>query len=90
MIYDFLNKADKLNPENSNIAYALVPGHINTGTLRETFFLNQVSRSHQVRLPKKGDFLVDNRYTFEVGGKNKTARQIAGIPDGFIVSDSLE
>jgi uncharacterized protein len=33
---------------------------------------------------------VDDRYTLEVGGKNKTARQIAGIPDGFIVSDSLE
>ncbi len=87
---NFLNKPDKLYLENSNIAYSLVPGHINKGTLRETFFLNQLSQSHQIRLPKKGDFLVNDRYTFEVGGKNKTAKQIAGIPDGYIVSDSLE
>ena len=52
-------------------AYSLVPGHINKGNLRETFFLNQLSQSHQIRLLKKGDFLVNDRYTFEEVEKTK-------------------
>jgi uncharacterized protein len=87
---NFLNKPDKLYLENTNLAYALQNNNANTGSLRETFFLNQVSQNHSVTLPKQGDFLVDNKYTFEVGGKNKTSKQIAGLENAFIVADDID
>ena len=87
---NFLNKPDKLYLENTNLAFALQEYHINTGSMRETFFLNQVSQLHQVTLPKCGDFYVDNKYTFEVGGKNKTAKQIANIVNSYIVSADID
>jgi len=63
---------------------------MNKGSLRETFFFNQVSLMHQVTLPKQGDAIVDDKYTFEVGGKNKTLKQIATIDHAYIVSDDLD
>ena len=87
---NFLNKPDKLYLENTNLAFALQNERVNTGSLRETFFLNQVSLRHQVTLPKQGDFFVDNEYTFEVGGKNKSIKQIANIDKAFIVSDNID
>ena len=41
-------------------------------------------------LPKAGDFLVDGQYVFEVGGKNKSRKQIAEITDAFVVKDDIE
>jgi hypothetical protein len=38
----------------------------------------------------QGDFKVDGRYTFEIGGKGKTFRQIAGVKDSYVFSDDLE
>ena len=63
---------------------------MNTGTVRETFFLNQLSAQHRVYYPKTADFLVDNKYTFEIGGKNKGKKQIAGIDKAFVVKDDIE
>lgn len=37
-----------------------------------------------------GDFVVDGKYTFEPGGKNKTFHQIAGVKDSFIAADDIE
>jgi len=87
---NFLNKPDKLYLENTNLAFALQNNNVNTGSLRETFFLNQLSRNHTVTLPKQGDFLVDNQYTFEIGGKNKTNKQIANIENAFIAADDID
>jgi len=86
---NFMNKPDKLYLENTNISYALY-NTINTGTQRETFFLNQLSVKHKITYPKKGDFMVDDTYLFEVGGKNKTQKQIAGITNAFVVADDIE
>ena len=52
--------------------------------------MNQTGYEHSVSLPKTGDFLVDNRYVFEVGGKNKTRKQIAGLENAFVVKDDIE
>ena len=87
---NFMNKPDKLYIENTNIAYSLTQNNVDTGTLRETFFLNQLSVKHIVSYPKKADFLVDNKYTFEIGGENKSKKQIAGIENAFIVKDNIE
>ena len=45
---------------------------------------------HSVPYPQQGDFLVNDRYLFEVGGKNKDFTQIANLPDSFIAADDLE
>ena len=69
--------------------YALTP-QVNEGTLRETFFVNQMRQAHQVVLPAKGDYLVDEQYTFEVGGASKTFNQIKDIPDSYLALDEIE
>ena len=84
-----MNKPDKLYLNNTNISYALSE-NVDIGTLRETFFLNQLSVKNSVTYPKVGDFMVDNKYLFEVGGKNKTRKQIVGIDNSFVVSDNIE
>lgn len=87
---NFLNKPEKLYVENTNILYALNKSSINTGTVRETFFLNQLSTKHLISYPKTADFLVDNKYIFEIGGKNKGKKQITGINNAFVVKDDIE
>ena len=83
-------KPDKIYLNNNNLMFALQPGLANPGTIRETFFQNQLSVKHKINLPQKGDFIVDGKYVFEVGGKNKTQKQIIDIPNAFIVPDNLE
>ncbi|WP_462280087.1 ATP-binding protein, partial [Salinivirga cyanobacteriivorans] len=63
-----LRKPDKIYINNTTLMYGLNEAP-NRGTLRETFFLNQLSAQHHITYPKKGDFLVDGKYLFEVGGK---------------------
>ena len=68
---------------------ALVP-HADTGTMREAFFINQLSHGHILTYPKRGDFLVDGKFLFEVGGKGKTFKQIKDIPNSYVVNDGVE
>jgi len=85
-----LQKPDKIYLDNTNFIYAFSGGMPNKGNLRETFFLNQLKVNHQVTTSKYSDFMVDQRYTFEIGGKGKTDRQILGIPLAFIAADEIE
>lgn len=85
-----LQKPSKLYLENTNFSFMLSQEVPNKGNLRETFFLNQLSNKSQITYPDKGDFLVDRKYTFEIGGKNKTVKQITGIDNAYIVADNIE
>ena len=61
------------------------------GTLRESFIMNQlINAKHRVTLPPEGDFQINETYTLEVGGKNKTAAQLKGVKNGFIAADDIE
>ena len=84
-----LSRPDKIYINNSTLMYALSP-RADIGSVRETFFMNQLSQSHEMSYPKAGDFLVDNRYLFEVGGKGKTFSQIKDIPDSYLAVDDTE
>jgi predicted AAA+ superfamily ATPase len=86
---NFLNKPEKLYLENTNIAFAL-NNNANIGTIRETFFLNQLLVNNSVTYPKQGDFLINDNYLFEIGGKNKGFCQIADIDNSFIAADNIE
>lgn len=87
--YKYLSKPDKIFLNNPNLMHVLCP-MVEIGNERETFFHSQMSVVHEVKFPQKGDFLVDDRYLFEVGGKNKTFEQIKDIPDSFLAVDETE
>ncbi|MFO7844521.1 MAG: AAA family ATPase, partial [Bacteroidales bacterium] len=85
-----LNKPEKIYLNNPNLAYAITDTQVNKGTLRETFFYNQLKEGNHVLYSGKGDFLINNRYIFEVGGKNKTRKQIQDINNAYIAADNIE
>ena len=60
------------------------------GTIREEFFLDMLSLDHKLLYPKQGDFIVDEKFVFEIGGKNKGFGQIKDIPDSFVAADDIE
>ncbi len=84
-------KPGKIFLSNTNIVHALKnPEREEIGMIRETFFMSMLSFQHALSLPKKGDFLVNNKYIFEVGGKNKTFKQIQGINQAYLAMDGIE
>lgn len=83
-----LQKPQKIYLENTNYMYALGAELVNKGNLRETFFANQLKQNHAITYTNLGDFLVDNKYTFEIGGKNN--KQIKEINHSFIAADDIE
>lgn len=86
-----LAKPDKVYMENPNILYALAPDKADIGTVRESFAVNSLSESHLVEYGKiQGDFKVDSRYTFEIGGRSKDFSQIAGVLDSYIFADDWD
>ena len=85
-----LSKPEKLLLGDTNLMNALVSSP-DIGTARETFFASQVrSGGHEVVAPEKGDFLVDGKYLFEIGGAGKGFDQIRDLPDSFVVNDNTE
>ena len=87
--YKFLHKPDKIFLGNTNLMHVLC-AMVNKGNERETFFNSQLEVSYDVKSPLKGDFLVDGKYLFEVGGKKKSFEQIADLPDSFLAVDDTE
>ena len=85
-----LTKPEKLYLNNTNLIYALAPEQAEVGTLRETFFANQMKHLHEIHLAEKGDFIINKKYTFEIGGKNKKTKQIRDIENSFVVRDGME
>ena len=84
-----LVKPDKIFLNNTNLMYALTPD-VNIGTVREVFFNSMLSATSTTNYPKQGDFLVDGKYLFEVGGRKKSFEQIKDIADSFLAVDETE
>lgn len=70
--------------------YALVADKIEIGNVRETFVLNQLKKNNNVLFSAQSDFFVNDKYTFEVGGKNKKRNQIKDVENSFIIADDIE
>jgi len=87
-----MQKPDKMYLHNTNIYYALAGNDFknNIGAVRETFFVNQLSQSAIVNYTETGDFLVNENYIFEVGGRNKGFKQIANLPNSYLAVDEKE
>jgi len=85
-----LQKPEKIYMDNTNLLYALSEATPSEGTIRETFFHNQLSINHTIHASAVMDFLVNNEYQFEIGGKNKSNKQLQGASNSWIVKDNLE
>ncbi|MGB4900235.1 MAG: AAA family ATPase [Saprospiraceae bacterium] len=86
--YSLISKPDKIYLQNPNLCHLVPSDQKNIGSLRETFFMNQVNTNHRISTAQKGDFLVDDIYIFEVGGEKKRFNQIADLPDSYLAIDN--
>ena len=84
-----LSAPNKIYLDNTNMMYALSE-NAQIGTIREIFFMNQVSQTRTVALPEKGDFKVDGKYLFEIGGRKKSYEQIKNEADSYLAVDDIE
>lgn len=86
---NIFSKPAKLYLNNPNLNSCYCQDN-DIGSIREEFFLNMLSVNYTLLYPKRGDFLVDEKYTFEIGGKNKSFKQIKDLENSFVVSDDIE
>jgi len=84
-----LNKPEKIYLNNSNLM-ANFSLNANIGNVRETFFLNQLSKKSKVNASKHTDFFIDEKYSFEIGGKGKSQKQIKDLNNAYLVKDDIE
>ena len=85
-----LNKPEKIYLNNSNLMYNHADDNANIGNIRETFIYNQLNAIYKTNASKESDFLVSDKYTFEVGGKNKSQKQIEKLQNAYVVKDDIE
>jgi len=84
-----IKKPDKLYLANTNLQEAICINQ-DKGTTREIYFVSMLKVLHSLHYSNKGDFLVDEKYIFEVGGKNKSFKQIENLPNSYIAFDDIE
>ncbi len=96
--YNVMSKPEKLFMQNTNISYALT-AEIDIGSARESFFVNQIKNYYNSEIKlidntiftsQQGDFLVDSKYTFEIGGKNKGFEQSKDLYNSYVAADDIE
>lgn len=85
-----LGKVEKIYLDNPSLIYVLGEPNVEIGTVRETFFFNQTRMLGTVASSQISDFTIDDRYTFEVGGRKKKQRQLQNIENGYVVKDDIE
>ena len=88
-----LKKTEKMYLDNPDLYNAIIDeigyeSHI--GTMREIFFIKMLKNSgNKIYYSKTGDFEVKNTF-FEIGGKNKTRKQIKNnLDNAFLVKDDI-
>ena len=84
-----MNKAQKMLLNNPNLFYVLC-ANPNIGSVRESYFLSQLNHLHEVLYHDEGDFVVDEKYIFEIGGANKGDKQLKHSKNSFVVRDDIE
>ena len=85
-----LSRPGKVFLGDTNLMYALVPSP-DAGAVRETFFANQMrAAGHATESPEQGDFVINGKWLFEIGGRGKGFSQIKDMPDSYVVNDGVE
>ena len=88
--YDTINKPEKVFLQHPNLLYALNDYVANEGNVRETFFISQLNHKHKIDASDKGDFLLDEKYTFEIGGKSKDFKQLKDLKNAYVAADDID
>ena len=84
-----LGKVDKIYLDNPNLIYTLGSQNVEIGTVRDVL-LQSNSCLLPVTVSPISDFLINGKYTFEVGGKKKKQNQLQNIDNGHVVKDDIE
>ncbi|MBT3384795.1 MAG: ATP-binding protein [Prolixibacteraceae bacterium] len=82
---DQMKKPDKVYLHNTNLLYAIAPNNTENLNLRHTFFYNQLAYKNNLKSSEKGDFCVNGKYHFIVGG-----RKIEPTSEVYAASDVIE
>lgn len=88
-----LRKPGKIYMNNSNLLFcvnATLLRQSGQGGVRETFFANQVASCYKLNSVSQGDFLVEDRYHFEVGGRSKDFSQLKNVEESYLALDEIE
>lgn len=85
-----IEASEKVYLDNPNQLFAISSKSPDKGSVRETFFLNMISLRHKAAAAQNGDFLVDETFVFEVGGRKKSFNQIKSIQNSFLACDDIE
>ena len=85
-----LSKPEKIYLQNTNLMHSLAGASVNTGQVRETFLVSQLQGNAKIEASRFADFVVDGKYTLEVGGKKKGKKQIDGLANSYVVKDGIE
>jgi predicted AAA+ superfamily ATPase len=86
---NIFQKPSKLYLDNPNLSYTFC-SQVDKGSLREQFFADALRVTNHINYSKVGDFMVDEKYIFEIGGKNKSFDQIKDLKNSFVVADDIE
>ncbi len=90
--HKLVRKPGKVLLSNTNLLETIT-GSLNlasdTGGVRESFFASQL-QGHKLKMGDSADFLVDDRYTVEVGGASKNLGQIKGKEEAYLALDNIE
>ncbi|MCG6188582.1 ATP-binding protein [Maribellus maritimus] len=80
-----MKKPDMVYMHNTNLLYAISPDNTDNLNLRHTFFYNQVGYNNNLKSSVKGDFCINGKYHFIVGG-----RKLEPTSDVYAASDVIE
>lgn len=85
-----LRRPEKIFLNNTNLYHALVTelsSGFEIGTVRELFFIQSIKNANlNIFHNTAGDFKV-GKHIFEIGGKNKTRKQVKGLENSFLIKD---
>jgi predicted AAA+ superfamily ATPase len=82
-----LSKPEKLYLNNTNLFYTFAT-EPKIGTIRETYFVSQIKSLYNIEVSDRGDFVVNGKYIFEVGGEGKSFSQIKDLENSYLVIDT--
>ncbi|MCX6584124.1 MAG: AAA family ATPase [Candidatus Aminicenantes bacterium] len=86
-----MEKPEKIFLNDTNLMYAIgARENLQKGNLRENFFVNALMAGHKVTVADRGDFVVADKFVFEVGGKGKGFNQIKDKENSYLALDEIE